>query len=544
MSDRPYLDRLPGGLRRALVGGRWLPFLGAGVSATAQTRDHRRPPAWSALARRLALDIPDAPAVASPIDLISSYADMYGRPHLVERLAELLLVNDVEPGEVHQAFADLPFDVVVTTNVDFLVERAYAQRGRQCTPLIGESQLSVQRRPEATSLLKFHGDLNHPDQLVATEEDYDGFVRRNPLLATYLSWWLLTREPILFGYSLDDPDLREILTLLRERLGRMARPAWAILPADPDGEEPKFARRGIKPIVLDKNPKADRSEILAAFLRELRTEWEREITPRLEARTDATTAELRRIAIAPQLALFVCSRPMLALYRDFVFPSVPRSRLLPIGVDDIRPHDPAMTPMAIDVALAKAAIVVYDESRANPLSLEYVRSRRLGGPVLVVGTNPVPDPVTLVRPAEMAAWPEAFVEPLVNRLTLNSPVVPPGELAAKLNQLQTSARQALEVMDPDSSKHREQQDLLLTCLAMLERHLRDNDEANLPTVIPTGGRMARLREYFGNDFATISEAVGLRHDLVQNLDVDDGLLNSANDRLLTIVRTKLGLPTG
>jgi hypothetical protein len=288
------MDRVPGGLLRALFAGHWLPVVGAGISATAVTEDDRRPPLWGVLGRALAEDVPAAVS-DNPIDAISAYSELYGRSALVERLNELLLVEDVEPSTVHLAFAQLPFDMVVTTNADFLLEAAYQRQRRPCVPLLGESQLSMARRPESTYLLKFHGDLRHPEELVMTEDDYDGFLRRKPLLATYLSWWLLTREPVLFGYSLDDGDLREVLTLLRERLGKLTRAGWAILPTDAGGRNTaKFARRGIKAIVLDDDPKASREEVLTTFFRQLREAWEREVLPQISARTDDVTAELRR----------------------------------------------------------------------------------------------------------------------------------------------------------------------------------------------------------------------------------------------------------
>ncbi len=294
MTGPRYLDRLPGGLLRSLFAGRWLPVIGAGFSRNAIGEDGGRPPDWRELGAQMALDVPAAGA-NDPIDAISAYAEMYGRPALVERLSELLLVNAVDPSPVHLAFAQLPFDMVVTTNADFLLEAAYDRQRRPCVPLLGESQLSIARRAEATHLLKLHGDLRHPADLVMTEEDYDGFLQRRPLLATYMSWWLLTREPVLFGYSLDDADMRELLTLLRDRLGRMTRAGWAILPVDVGGHtSARFARRGIKAIVLDDNAQADRGNVLTTFFLELRTEWELRALPQIHARTDATTAELRR----------------------------------------------------------------------------------------------------------------------------------------------------------------------------------------------------------------------------------------------------------
>lgn len=313
-----YVDQLPAGLRRALAAGRWLPIIGAGLSSNASTPDGRHPPLWRELGEDLAKEL--GVAATNPIDVLSAFADLYERPYLVERLSELLLVNELEIGEPHRSFAQLPFDTVVTTNIDTLLEDAYQVERRPCVPLIGESQLSIQRRREATHLLKFHGDLNHPDHLVVTEDDYDGFLQRRPLLATYLSSWILAREPVLIGYSLDDADLREILTLLRERLGRMTRAVWAILAIDPSNEARKFERRGIKPIVLSRDPEADRATVLTDFFRQLRTQWENDISPQLRAGGDASTAELRRRpGIVPQLGLFVASRSALALYHDLVF---------------------------------------------------------------------------------------------------------------------------------------------------------------------------------------------------------------------------------
>jgi hypothetical protein len=144
-----YVDQLPAGLRRALAAGRWLPIIGAGLSSNASTPDGRHPPLWRELGEDLAKEL--GVAATNPIDVLSAFADLYERPYLVERLSELLLVNELEIGEPHRSFAQLPFDTVVTTNIDTLLEDAYQVERRPCVPLIGESQLSIQRRREATT---------------------------------------------------------------------------------------------------------------------------------------------------------------------------------------------------------------------------------------------------------------------------------------------------------------------------------------------------------------------------------------------------------
>ena len=544
------MPRLPIGLRRALAGGRWLPLVGAGLSANAATADGRSPPTWNGLGRELACEL--SVEMVNPLDVLSAVQASYDRTYLVNRLAEALLVDDAAPGTVHRAFAQLPFDMVVTTNVDFLLEQAYQEHRRPCVPLIGESQLGIPRRPEATYLLKFHGDLYHPNELVITEDDYDGYVQRHPVLTTFLSFWFLNREPVLIGYSLDDPDLREILAMLRERLGRMSPAVWAILSTDPYGEEAKFARRGLKPIVLEPNPEADRSAVLAAFFGELRALWEDQLAWRLRAPSDATTAELRRASgISPQLALFVASRSTLALYRDFVFPSVPQSGLIPVGVDDVRTEDRGMAPMAIDIALSRAAVVVYDMGHGTEIPLDYVASRRRGMPMVLVTPEDEPMEIWLTpsgadpqrRPADMGSWQEEFVEPLIHAMRTAQRA---GDLPVALNRLSPAAPVGPETSvgprpgdDLGSQlatlrERKEGAELLLTALALLEAELRGSEAPPQvgATVVPvSGGRMARLRDYFGADFDAILQGVRARHDLLQGLTPPD------DDKLLKLAQT-------
>jgi hypothetical protein len=580
-----YLKNLPGGLRRAFASGRWLPIIGAGLSATATTPDRRSPPTWAGLRDKLSADLPrlgDRLSAAdlrnastiSPIDIISTFADTYGRASLIERLTEVLLIDHAEPSDVHHAFAQLPFDMVVTTNVDFLLEEAYAERGRPCVPLIGEAQLSIQQRPEVTNLLKVHGDLRHPDNLVMTEEDYDGFIRRNPLLATYLSWWLLTREPIFIGYSLDDADLREVLLLLRERLGRMSRPSWVILATDRHNEARKFERRGVRPIVLHPDPDADRAVIFRSFFEELRSEWENSVVNQIEMGTDARTAEVVRSRIAPQLALFVAEDSTLALFREFVFPSVLDTGFLPGGIDAIRTQVRATKPMAIDVALSKAAVVVYDVSRRNPTPLDYVRSRRDGGRVIIVNSSDESfssfrfsrdefgDSYTILsRSASVdpESWEKDLLKPLLRELTsIKKASAPDTTVSQHLRAL----RQQSELMGGEDERNAHDRisaaskQLLLACLALLESQLRTksgletdssakagsaskSDTAGKSGAVPGEGKMSRMRDFFEKDFDVIVSAIQLRHAILQPLEVDASDISKTAQAVYAVVQDRL-----
>jgi hypothetical protein len=78
--------------------------------------------------------------------------------------------------------------------------------------------------------------------------------------------------------------------------------------------------------------------------------------------------------------------------------------------------------------------------------------------------------------------------------------------------------------------------MVLTGLSMLERKMRMDD---LPTTLPLNpshGAMERLQNYFGPDYSDVLAAVSLRHDLLQNLEVEDTELERVATRINDLVR--------
>jgi hypothetical protein len=206
-------------------------------------------PLWDEMGRHFA-SLMDPYPYTTPIDSISAFEDQFKRTALVEELRRLLHVGIARPGRTHLAFARLPFDIVCTTNADFLLEDAYRDAGQEFHSVIGEERLAVAPQAHAVSLLKFHGDLDHPAELVVTEHDYDTFLRERPLLATFLSNLLITRTALLIGYSLDDPDFRQLHTLITDRLGRLRRPAYVLSFRPSEHDVARFARRDVRCINL------------------------------------------------------------------------------------------------------------------------------------------------------------------------------------------------------------------------------------------------------------------------------------------------------
>lgn len=182
----------------------------------------------------------------------------------------------------------------------------------------------------------------------------------------------------------------------------------------------------------------------------------------------------------------------------------------------------------------------------------------MSGPPAISSGSCLGESPPQIRPAKMSAWPDLFVPQLITAMREAQPA---SSLPTELQTLRGTATPApgptqtvLPVAaqpQPDLSDQLSKlrsasdwQELLLTALALLEAELRGSEALQVgATVVPTsGGRMSRLRDYFGPDLDPILAGVRLRHDLLQNLEVDSNQLATHTRNLEEIVRRRRNLP--
>jgi len=326
------------------------------MSLNASVPVGKKMPLWAAMSKELTDELTDF-ASTSVLDGISAYEHEFGRARLIERLSDILLIKDAQPGNAHREFCTIPFDIVCTTNFDFLLERQYDLTPRYVYPVVDEDQLSVNAGDAGTVLLKLHGDLRHPSRLIVTEADYDGFLTNYPLLATYLSNQLITKTAVFIGYSLDDPDFRQIWHIVSERLGRTRRMAYTIAVNARPADSARFERRGVKVINLP-GSKDKYAEVLAETFRELR-EYVRDNVITVSKVTEERP--LRELMLprhaATRLCFFSLPLELLPFYRERVFPVVEEAGFVPVTADDvIAPGDNVSA--KLDALIDRAAIMI------------------------------------------------------------------------------------------------------------------------------------------------------------------------------------------
>jgi hypothetical protein len=354
---RPLLDDL--------AAGRWLPIVGAGMSRNADVEAGSPGiPDWSELGKVIAEGLGPEYGGSGPVESISAYEHAFGRNKLVEKLTEALGRGNPRPGAVHRAFCELPFDFVVTTNAEQILEAGYRERHGDVLAVVEESQLRLKNPYLSPTLVKLHGDIHHPDSLVFSENDYDAFTAQRPLFVTWLANQLISKTGILIGYSLDDPDFRAINAQLRSRLGQKALDLYAIALGKDPVRDARFARRGVRIIEL---PKSQGYGILAELFSQLLDYWNKELGRRISSPNGALRALLRAGSRTKGVVLFLVESSRLSFYEEFVYPPLLEQSMIPISRSDV--SDDSGSPVAVIDTLLRVAntVVVELDATSGPL---------------------------------------------------------------------------------------------------------------------------------------------------------------------------------
>jgi SIR2-like protein len=238
--------------------GKCILFLGAGVHASPPDDskysypETERPLLGRALAAHLAgrSKFVDRYPGDSPTNLqrVAFDFELYG-PHNRKSLIKEIrgqVEAGKKPSPALRGLADLDFPLVMTTNYDTLFETALVQAGKK--PFVGPYEKeryaatvdNAEFDPASPFVYKIHGDIEHPESVVVTDEDYIDFVLRmsdrppsNPIpdtFALYFKHW-----PILFlGYRLTDYNLRLLFKTLRWNVDQSNVPKGFAVDPFPD----------------------------------------------------------------------------------------------------------------------------------------------------------------------------------------------------------------------------------------------------------------------------------------------------------------------
>jgi hypothetical protein len=210
-SANPNTKRFLREFPKALHEGVGAVFVGAGTSVAAKY------PSWADLLTDIgeeigvrSRDIHDLAALAQWH--ISETGGSRGVRQVIKR--EIDVDRDIPPAI--EILARLPTRHIWTTNYDRLIERAFQAINRPLDTVSGAANLALRATPGAARLYKMHGSIDRLDDIVISTDDYELFGSKRGAFRPLLQAHLSSMSMLFVGLSLTDPNIRHVLSLIRE----------------------------------------------------------------------------------------------------------------------------------------------------------------------------------------------------------------------------------------------------------------------------------------------------------------------------------------
>lgn len=208
-------------------------FIGAGISRQAGYPD------WHSLlmgiAEELQIDLKQEHDLAG---VAQWYINKSGRQRT--RIAQIIKENfpdktDVPPAQ--RTLARLPVRNIWTTNYDRLIEQAWALQRRNLEVKSIPSDLSVGSPWADATLYKMHGSIDHPADVIIATDDYELYRKTRAGFLQILNGHLIALHCLFLGFSFSDPNIKQLLAIIRESMGDHTTQHYAIIqkPQKSDG---------------------------------------------------------------------------------------------------------------------------------------------------------------------------------------------------------------------------------------------------------------------------------------------------------------------
>ena len=134
------------------------------------------------------------------------------------------------PLKAHRALASVDPHTVITTNYDDLYESAYREAGKLLETVVKSEQLPNIPQ-DSPRLLKLHGDLNAPQDIVLTQDDYGKWQTESRGLGLKFEVVAALQKSrcIFVGYGVVDENLHDILNIIEHNLAGIPLKHFALV---------------------------------------------------------------------------------------------------------------------------------------------------------------------------------------------------------------------------------------------------------------------------------------------------------------------------
>jgi hypothetical protein len=259
------LSEIPDPLKHAARCGNLIPFIGAGISRLAKSQLKNPFPTWTEMIRELSTLATAQKLISSDekeeIDgLIKQGKYLMAAEALRESVRDDFFEDlmhkrfgdpNAEPGLIHDRLFDLKPSLILTTNYDKLLEKAYYNKFNKIPEVktfrqahdVEKFMRKHERWVDHPLIFKIHGSVDEARDAVFAEKSYRELRYRAQGYRAVLGAIFVTRVVLMLGFSFSDPEIAALMETLRESLDHRSSIDYIVLPK---GEKGSVEKRRLK----------------------------------------------------------------------------------------------------------------------------------------------------------------------------------------------------------------------------------------------------------------------------------------------------------
>lgn len=199
---------------------------------------------WPSLSRTLLLDVTggdlslDGTTPTDNLGIAQRHLDLKQRRRLIDLIEQEVPYKKFNPGKAHRALRPFPWAAIITTNYDDLLERTFDEAGeRPGIKIVSDHDLTRARVQNAVCVYKMHGCFEHSDTIVLSEQDYESFEEKRPMLASRVRSLLFEHPTLFLGCSMTDPNVNGMIERVRNRAAPYIIRSVALVHTEPTAPE-------------------------------------------------------------------------------------------------------------------------------------------------------------------------------------------------------------------------------------------------------------------------------------------------------------------
>jgi hypothetical protein len=202
-----------------LARGKVIIFAGAGVSASAATRNGGRIKGWEAFLKSVTSNVETS--VKNQVDDLLTKRDYLLaceilQKHIGDEWDNLVLREFgqvAEPSPLHEAILALNQRIIITTNFDKVLDMCWENKigtsshYPRIISKIDNKIFGILKNHSEKYLLKIHGSVDSPETLIFSKSEYAKSAFGNTFYGSFIDTLLLNHTFLFIGFSMDDPAL-------------------------------------------------------------------------------------------------------------------------------------------------------------------------------------------------------------------------------------------------------------------------------------------------------------------------------------------------